>query len=142
MVAFPDLWESCPSLEGEPVVVVRGVVRKDAGRGSGDSRGSSQRGEVIASEVLLAEEAPYRLAHRVELLVAAPDLVGTDLRELLSEHPGERSLLLRVHNRGVEVLLETATTVRPSRAFARAVWDLLGPDTLRLDGKLPPSFVR
>lgn len=140
VVVFPDLWENCPSLESEPVVVVRGALKKDAGRGSGDGGRSVQRGELVASEVLLAEEAPYRLAHRVELFVAAPDRVGTDLRDLLREHPGEKPLLLRVQNRGVEVLLETATTVRPSRAFARAARDLLGPDTLRLDGKLPPSF--
>ena len=139
VVVFPDFWESCPSLESEPVVLVRGTMRKDGGRGSGDGGRSAQRGELVASEVLLAEEAPYRLAHRVELLVAEPDQVGTDLQDLLSEHPGQMALLLRVRNRGVEVVLETATPVRPSRAFARAVWDLLGPDTLRLDGRLPPS---
>ena len=139
VVVFPDLWEGCPSLDGEPVVVVQGNLRGDAtGSSAGGRRG--QRGELAASEILLADEAPYLLAHRVELLVAEPERLGNDLGDLIREHPGQKPLLLRVQVRGVEVLLETATPIRPSRAFARAARELLGPDTLLLDGRAPPSF--
>jgi len=139
VVVFPDLWEGCPSLDGEPVVVVQGNLRGDATGSSGGGR-RGQRGELAASEILLADEAPYLLAHRVELLVAEPERLGNDLRDLIREHPGQKPLLLRVQVRGVEVLLETATPIRPSRAFARAARELLGPDTLLLDGRAPPSF--
>ena len=142
VVVFPDLWESCPPLDGEPVVVVQGNLRGDAGGGPGGSRRRGQRGELAASDIWLADEAPYRLARQVELLVAEPERLGNGLRDLLREHPGQRPLLLRVRVRGIEVLLETATPIEPSRAFARAAWELLGPDTLLLDGRTPPSFAR
>jgi len=74
--------------------------------------------------------------------VTEPERLGHRLQELFVRHPGTRPLLLRVRNRGIEVLLETATEVDPSRAFARAAWELLGPDTVRLDGELPPSFAQ
>ena len=140
VVVFPDLWEACPSLDGEPVVVVRGNLRGDGAGTPGGGGRRGQRGEIAASEILLADEAPYRLARRVELLVAEPERLGNDLKDLLREHAGQKPLLLRVQVRGIEVLLETATPIRPSRAFARAAWELLGPDTLRLDGRAPPSF--
>ncbi len=142
VVVFPDLWESCPSLESEPVVVVRGGLKGEPGGSGGSSGRSAQRGELVASEILLADEAPYRLARRVELLVTAPERLGNRLHDLLARHPGGKPLLLRVQVRGIEVLLETATPIHASRDLARAAWELLGPDTLRLDGRLPPSFAR
>ncbi|MDE2971192.1 MAG: DNA polymerase III subunit alpha [Acidobacteriota bacterium] len=142
VVVFPDLWETCPSLDGEPVVVVQGNLRGDAAGSPGGGGRRGQRGELAASEIRLADEAPYQLAHRVELLVTEPERLGHRLQELFVRHPGTRPLLLRVRNRGIEVLLETATEVHPSRAFARAAWELLGPDTVRLDGELPPSFAQ
>ena len=138
VVVFPDLWESCPPLESEPVVVVRGGIKAESG--GGGRRGP--RGELVASRILLADEAPYRLARRVELLVTEPERLEDRLHDLLAEHPGRKPLLLRVRTRGVEVLLETAVLVRPSRELADGARTLLGPDTLRLDGKLPPSFAR
>ncbi len=140
VVVFPDLWESCPTLDGEPVVVVQGNLRGDGPEAAGGGRRRSQRGELAASEILLADEAPYLLAREVELLVAEPERLAGALRDLLREHPGRRPLRLRVRVRGIEVLIETATPVRPSRAFARAAWELLGPDTVLLDGQAPPSF--
>ncbi|MXW72197.1 MAG: hypothetical protein F4Z74_12180, partial [Acidobacteria bacterium] len=139
VVVFPDLWESCPPLDGEPVVVVEGNLRGDAGAPGGGRRGG-QRGELAASKIWLADEAPYRFAREVELLVAEPERLADGLRDLLREHPGQRPLQLRVRAHGMEFLLGTATPIEPSRAFARAAWELLGPDTLFLDGRAPPSF--
>ena len=142
VVVFPDLWETCPSLENEPVVVVRGGLK--GGRG-GSSRGGgrgSQRSELVASDILLADEAPYRRAQWAELVVTEPEPVESDLRDLLGEHPGQIPLQLRVHARGMEFVIQTATPIHPNRALARAAWELLGPGTLLLDGRLPPSFAR
>ena len=140
VVVFPDLWESCPPLDGEPVVVVQGNLRGDAAGAPGGSRRRGQRGELAASEIWLADEAPYLLAREVELLVSEPERLGDDLRDLLRDHAGQRPLHLRVRAHGIEFLLGTATRIQPSRAFARAAWELLGPDTLLLDGRTPPSF--
>ena len=142
VVAFPDVWSTCPALESEPVALVRGRLKGEAGRPGGGGGRRTQRAELVASHVLLADEAPYRLARRAELLVTEPDRHGNDLRDLLARHRGEQPLLLRIRSRGIDVLLETATPVHVSRDLARAVWELFGPDTLRLDGQLPPSFAR
>ncbi len=142
VVAFPEMWSTCPPLESEPVALVRGVFRRESARSGDKGRRSRQQAELHAHELLLADEAPYRLARRVELLVREPERLGSVLEELLAKYPGGRPLLLRVRARGIEVLLETATAVRPCRDLARDAWDLLGPDTLRLDGRLPPDFAR
>ena len=99
VVVFPDLWETCPALDGEPVVVVQGNLRGDAAGTPGGGGRRGQRGEIAASEIRLADEAPYQLARRVELLVAEPERLAGDLRDLLREHPGQKPLLLRVQVR-------------------------------------------
>lgn len=142
IVAFPDVWSSCPPLEGEPVVLVRGRLKSEGSRAGGAGSRRGPGAELAATEVLLADEAPYRLAQGVELLITEPERLGDDLRDLLSQHPGEKPVLLRIHARGIEVLLKTATGVHVSQALERAVRELLGPESLRLDGKLPPSFAR
>lgn len=141
VVIFPETWQSCPPLESEPVVVVRGRVRGERGRSGdrGDRRGAKV--ELAATEILLADEAPFLLAGRLEMLVTDPGGAEGDLRELLARHSGETPLLLRLRVQGVEFLLETATPIRPSRSLAHAAAELLGPDTLRIDGRAPPAFV-
>lgn len=141
VVVFPDLWETCPPLESEPVVVVRGRLKSETGGSGGSGRGP-QRGELVASEVLLADEAPFRLARRVELSVTEPENTEAPLQDLLAHHPGKKPLVLRLRVPGVEFILETATPVHACRSLARAATELLGPDSVRLDGKLPPSFAR
>ena len=141
VVAFPDTWQISPALEGEPAAVVLGRLRGESGRSgdTGDRRGA--RAEIIASRILLADEAPFLLARRVEMLVADPGTAENDLRDLFARHPGDTPLTLRLRVQGVEFLLKTTTPLRPSRSLARAAAELLGPDALRLDGSVPPASI-
>ena len=141
VVVFPDVWEQCRGLESEPAVLVRGSL--DAGR-SGDRGGGGREAgsEVKAVEIRLADEVPYRLARRVELLVRESPPSPEAIEALLSRHRGQTPLWLRIQVGGREALVETATPVRCCRELARSAVELLGPDCVSLDGAPIPAFAR
>ena len=144
VVVFPGEWESCPSLEDEPVVAVRGRVRATRGgagagrEGPARAEGTEERPELTATEVLRGVDAFFASVRRVDLTVADPGGVREALRALLDRHAGSAELRLFFPEAGMT--LRAGGGVRPSGDFARAVFDLLGPGSVRLNRAPLPSF--
>jgi DNA polymerase-3 subunit alpha len=127
VLAWPETFKACAGLlERGRLVAVRGRVDR-----------SSEKTQVVATEVLCLEDMAARWAKSVRLRVNAVGFDDTVLRrvsEVCGRYPGEARVRFHLQTgRQGEVLIEAQVKVEPKREFLREMAALLGEDAIEVE---------